>query len=662
MNNLWPGDIIDERYRIICTLGEGGMGSVYKAEEIGLGRVVALKCLQPGLTGDEEQRQRFAREGKALSTLSHKNLITFYRLGFWQNQSPYIAMEFLSGKSLLEVIQQEGSLKPTRALNLILQVCAGMEHAHRNGIIHRDLKPGNVMLVESESELVKVVDFGLARMREVVATQGLTQTGALVGSIHYMSPEQCAGKKADARSDIYAIGCILFETLTGRPPFDAANPVALLHLHSTEPVPEIGLNANEKRPAGLDTVVQKALCKNPDDRYQTLNEMQQDIELLLAGKSELIAAAPGQHSVKQQNIAKPLVLAGVLLTAICLLTAIQMRSTSNKLELHTQASHTKKSVDTRTEMHQIFHMAQGDAVTTAQLEQAVASTEECLTRIKSNDAALKMQGCLLCSWLCDRLIILDQPKKQDAWRARGIAVTKQALDCVQGLNVRCEAVALSRLGELFAGGRDFETAKAYFLEALAIAEKRSPSPQFVLDSDLPGGQANEETVFLMGQLGVCCRGLKEYKEAEKWLLASIKESDRINESLQSTAMNNLKILFDVYIDKGKQNRIEQLVRETEKKISQNLSQGLISDSAASSFYALLSYGPVRTSNVKDCLRLCTLSVKHLDAAADPATFRNVGMAITSSMRIARNEHDEQALLELENLQEKATRVSLLRKR
>lgn len=140
--------------------------------------------------GDEEQRKRFAREGQALSSLSHKNLIMFYRLGIWQNLYPYIAMEFLSGKSLLEEIQQTGPLEPRRALELMIQVCEGMEHAHRAGIIHRDLKPGNLMLVDKEVGLLKVVDFGLARLNGSATKQGLTQTGALIGSIHYMSPDQ----------------------------------------------------------------------------------------------------------------------------------------------------------------------------------------------------------------------------------------------------------------------------------------------------------------------------------------------------------------------------------------------------------------------------------------------------------------------------------------
>ncbi len=236
------GTIVDDRYEIIAELGDGGMGTVFKARETGLERFIALKVLHRELASDTETLSRFEREARILSTLLHPNVIRFYRFGVWHKTMPYIAMELIEGKSLREVLDREKKLSALRCISIAIQICEGMEAARALGIVHRDLKPNNIMLVDqgAEGELVKILDFGLARTRQGKETaQHLTQTGELVGTVFYMSPEQCRGQTADHRSDIYSAGCLLYEALTGVPPFSAENPIAMMHLHVHESAPAL---------------------------------------------------------------------------------------------------------------------------------------------------------------------------------------------------------------------------------------------------------------------------------------------------------------------------------------------------------------------------------------------------------------------------------------
>ncbi|MBY0548499.1 MAG: protein kinase [Candidatus Obscuribacterales bacterium] len=299
MLELEPGSIIDERYQLIKHLGEGGMGSVFSATELELNRTVAIKILHAGLLTDEEQRTRFEREGRILSSLSHPYLLKFYRFGLWQNTFPLIVMEYLEGKSLREELDSIARLSIARCVSLTRKLCSAMQSAHDAEIIHRDLKPNNiVLLTENNDETPKIVDFGLARALESgEQNQHLTQTGMLVGSVYYMSPEQCTGKKADKRSDIYSLGCVLYECLTGVPPLAADNPIALLHKHATEsPVPT-AIRLSDSPPdqvnqlKQLDAILFKALAKNPNERYQTMEAFSADLALFDEGKGSEISGA-----------------------------------------------------------------------------------------------------------------------------------------------------------------------------------------------------------------------------------------------------------------------------------------------------------------------------------------------------------------------------------
>lgn len=307
---LKPGLIVDERYEVIAHLGDGGMGSVFKARERELNRLVALKILDPELSKDTEWRARFVREGRALSQLSHPNVLTIYRLGVWGG-IPFIAMEYLEGHVLMEELS-DGPLPWQRAVRIAMQICDGMSFAHQKRIIHRDLKPANIMLLNKpHADFVKVLDFGLARIAGSATTQSqsLTQTGSLIGSVHYMSPEQCLGQKADHRADIYALGCLLFEAICGEPPFEADNPIGLMHKHVSEPVRLVtscpGLSDLPKQ---LDALIVKAVSKDLHNRYQTMDEFKQDLLFMSTGEFGRVEA-DGSAEIRRTKMRKAVIAA-----------------------------------------------------------------------------------------------------------------------------------------------------------------------------------------------------------------------------------------------------------------------------------------------------------------------------------------------------------------
>ena len=264
-------------YVVLELLGEGGMGAVYKARDIRLGRVAALKVMRPGQLGDPSLRQRFTQEARAASTLNHPNILTIYEIDT-DGELDYIAMELVAGVTLVDVLAA-GALPAERALRLAAQVADALEAAHAASIVHRDLKPSNLMVAAGDR--VKVVDFGLAKLGEPTTTlgttaDGLTAAGAIVGTVPYMSPEQAAGRRVDARSDLFSLGTILYEMLAGRRPFvgDTAASVFAAVLRDT-PAAIPGITAEVSR------VVERCLHKEPDRRFQSAGELRAAIQACL---------------------------------------------------------------------------------------------------------------------------------------------------------------------------------------------------------------------------------------------------------------------------------------------------------------------------------------------------------------------------------------------
>ena len=243
--------IVDGRYRVLNRIGSGGMADVYCAEDLQLGRNVALKVMHSRFAEDPEFVERFRREARNAAGLQHQNVVAVYDRGEWDGNY-YIAMEFLDGRSLKQIVQQEGPLPPERAIELTVQVLRAARSAHRRGVIHRDIKPHNV-LVDEEGR-AKVTDFGIAR----AGASDMTQTGSILGTAQYLSPEQAQGHAVDATSDLYSIGIMLYELLTGRVPFDGESAVSIALKHVNEwPVPPSRLNAAVT--PELEAVVLRAL-------------------------------------------------------------------------------------------------------------------------------------------------------------------------------------------------------------------------------------------------------------------------------------------------------------------------------------------------------------------------------------------------------------------
>jgi serine/threonine-protein kinase len=264
------GAVLQGRYRIVELIGDGAMGSVYRADHLALGRAVAVKFLHARIASDPEARRRFDVEARAMSRVAHPNLVTVSDFGV-EGATPYLVMELLVGRSLRDLLHTEGRLAPPRAVAVVRQVLAGLAHAHGHGIVHRDVKPENLLIsaVEGLGEHVRVLDFGLARLRD--DTSGMTvASGLAVGTPSYMSPEQWLCLAVDARTDVYTVGILLHELITGRKPFVAEQPVDMMRLHRDTPPPPMRQVAPEVPVSDkLEWIVACALAKKPDERFST---------------------------------------------------------------------------------------------------------------------------------------------------------------------------------------------------------------------------------------------------------------------------------------------------------------------------------------------------------------------------------------------------------
>ena len=286
--DLLPGAVIGGTYKIIEMIGSGGMGEVYLAQHLTLNKTCALKLIPPDQV-TEMSWQRFQSEAKLIAGLDHINLVKVSDLGIHEGCLPFYAMEYIEGATLEDHLLKRGTFTLNDAINIFIQVCDGVDYAHRNNIVHRDIKPANIMLTRQPGGKfgVKILDFGLVKLINAdQKRQSLTAVGDIFGSPFYMSPEQCVGGKIDNRSDIYSVGCTLFECLTGRPPFVGASPVEIVTSHQTEDPPTLESAAMGKTfPQSIEVVIAKLLRKNPVERYQTLLELRGDLERVARGEN-----------------------------------------------------------------------------------------------------------------------------------------------------------------------------------------------------------------------------------------------------------------------------------------------------------------------------------------------------------------------------------------
>jgi eukaryotic-like serine/threonine-protein kinase len=274
--------LLGGRYELDGIVGRGGMAEVFRARDIRLDRIVGVKTLRDDLARDQTFQARFRREAQSAASLNHPSIVAVYDTGedmMGNLPVPYIVMEFVDGRTLRDLLRDDRRLLPERAAEITDGVLRALDYSHRNGIVHRDIKPGNVMLTRSGD--VKVMDFGIARAVSD-SQMTMTQTAQVIGTAQYLSPEQARGERVDARSDLYSTGCLLYELLTGRPPFTGDSPVAIAYQHVKEdPIPPS--QVDREVPPWADAIVLKAMQKDPGDRYQSAGEMRNDIQRALSG-------------------------------------------------------------------------------------------------------------------------------------------------------------------------------------------------------------------------------------------------------------------------------------------------------------------------------------------------------------------------------------------
>ncbi len=279
-------ELLSGRYQIESFLGAGAMGKVYRAEHVLMKKTVAVKVLHPEMMHNAEVVKRFQLEAQAAGNIKHPNVCTATDFGLTEQGDSFLVMEYLDGETLQTTLRSFGRLPLVRAIHITKQICAALEQAHSEGIVHRDLKPENIMLIERDGDpdFVKLMDFGIASVRmekgndSTTTTARLTQAGMVYGTPHYMSPEQVVGAEIDHRVDLYSVGVMLFEMVTGKLPFDSDSLVRLMSMHITETVPlPSSVCADARLPAALDTLVLKLLAKAPDDRPQSADEVRAEL-------------------------------------------------------------------------------------------------------------------------------------------------------------------------------------------------------------------------------------------------------------------------------------------------------------------------------------------------------------------------------------------------
>lgn len=347
------GIVIDDKFKIVSELGAGGAGTVYKAEQRDLKRFVAIKVLHAKKSADLQ----LIKEAKNLQKVRSPHIVNVIAVGLIDKQQPYLVMEYLEGESLDALIERSDSLSESQTIDIAIQICLALEAAHFENVVHRDLKPANIVLshvnnTNDSKPIVKVLDFGLAKNlnpgESMAATSTKTGTGNLVGTVAYMSPEVCSGQKADLLSDIYSFGCILYECLSGHPPFQADNWVALLHMHR-EVAPSSLREANSNLTPEMEMLILKCLEKNPSDRFSSAKEIRTALEMIQSGQIQALATSgilqqgnSRTSSGSGKNYKIMLSLLCVLALLICGVVALREISKRKSAEVPTPAPITQK--------------------------------------------------------------------------------------------------------------------------------------------------------------------------------------------------------------------------------------------------------------------------------------------------------------------------------
>ncbi len=653
------------------------MGEVYKVREAELDRTVALKMLKPSILTLESGRERFIREGKVLSALSHPNLPMFYRFGLWQDTHPYIAMEFIEGSSLRTVLDTQ-KLSIAQILEIVRQACNGVYSAHKAGVIHRDLKPSNLMLVNDSTtatclapkeendrdkndddggtahsgviqttesvapfDTVKVVDFGLAGYLGELGAQTLTQTGELLGTIFYMSPEQCLGKSLDQRCDIYSLGCILFECLTGNPPFISGPPIAIVRQHVSDPVPSLPDHyRDEPIPPGLQQVLLKALAKDPADRYHSLDAFANDIQLLeqLRWQEASAVLYPVlQPEANESRKGKPLILvAGFIALAIMVSTifvlTMNARSRDASSFLVQSKPHALSPSRIPTPLAVIKHAYEILNATRRQndfddeeakaLEGELKKTIDVLQQISPKDLKMLYHAHLL---IGDIQTTLARHYLRLGDRARGLAECKRARDHTLYAVSCCKkpdhgyylpaVVAYNHLYDLteMAGQFDDDTLKMLKASRLLL-QTEQPSPAFAMIDDLPGGLSWDERYFNDTKMGRVLFRLNRPDEAEALLRWSIKRALKDYGICRISTCEAMQTLASGLIESKRNREALEMIRWLVGELENDIHRNTASIDRVAECYSMFARSALEAGDLQYATTLTSRCMNYYDEA------------------------------------------------
>lgn len=529
------GTTLAGRYKILSKVGRGGMSIVYKGQHLLMDRIVAIKMLHADLISDPTTISRFQQEARAVSALTHPNVILVFDFGLSSQGLPYLVMDYLQGESLSDIIKQQKHLPVKRCIEIFTQACDALTHAHHKGIIHRDIKPANIMLTVDEEghEIVKVVDFGIAKMlpRDGEEAIKLTQTGEIFGTPLYMSPEQIMGRPLDVRSDIYSLGCVLYESLTGRPPCLGNNAVDTMNKHLAQEPPHFAdVLVDEDIPEAIEAVVWKALAKDPNNRYQTMSDLKQDLQIAggvtdwrdSAGKAPTLKATGWQVPVNRKQLYAGIgagVLAGILLIGWAMLSPqgpFQQNLASKRWEELTDESE--------------------KAVQAYDFPKAIRATELAVGEAKKLGLSNDKLGDSLHDLGCLYRLTEDYRKAEKA-----LFDSQQIRERLNGPDSPEVADCLDNRGAIYRKQGKYKEAEDFFNRSLAIKMK-------------DGNTSDESTAVTLNSLGMLHSASGKYAQAEDEYSKALRiREDSLGPNNPATAdvMTNLARLYqrqDKYIE------------------------------------------------------------------------------------------------------------------
>jgi serine/threonine protein kinase len=671
---LSDGVLVDRRYQIIRKLGEGGMATVYLAVELTGKRELALKFLQKEHLDSAEQCERFKQEGKMLAAVKHSNLVTLFRIGTWES-TPYLAMEYLEGTALDELLDSQKVLSVAQLLNIAIQICDGLEAVHAAGIVHRDLKPANIFLVKSgandnkvqeqqgaslsgsgkgnepqeakKNELsaskkfsVKILDLGLARIVPTNNEQSghLTGTGAVVGTVYYMSPEQCIGQKADARSDIYSLGCIAYKALSGSVPFEGDTSVAVMQHHVSSPVPRLkpGLV-----PPGLEKVLFKAMAKHADDRYQSAAELKRDLELVASNRDSEIQGLPvalPPHSKKENPIPGVILFCGSLVALSCLYKqsfgpgTVELDSRpQSKLQSKLQ---TDPRIVLRRVSKSIGRLGGSDLPSTMnELRALEAETEHAINRIPTGNAVLLLQARVVKGGIYRLMrVIAPSPDLEQAEAAEYESAIQIIRDRA-GRDTQQEGIIHGFTAELWLQSGKLKRATECYKKAVLLMAKE-PSDKLTLDDSLPGSTPVGGAAHYRLGLGQCALAAKDYARSIEYLNTCIKELP----AWTGDGLVSRRTLMVALHRAGQKETLQRFVQDMERKNKREFANHDLTQDQYVSIESVIVVGAAKARGLDKAIPMAEEVLAMMDLTTAPVYLRNVSLSLDELQALAEAQH------------------------